>query len=269
MSGKQQLLSLVIVSVIVVALLDMGPLPSWLLSLDSQQIGHLTAFEQLEIQQDIRMTVLQALGGLALISGAIIAWSQVVNANQTLSLSRSTRVTEVFAKAVEQISADGLATRLGGLYALDKLARDDGKERRTIANIFSAFARQTPADPLAQTALDTQTAISLLASGFYAGNIALNGARLRGANLRSANLESASLDGAILNHADLTDANLSHASLIGADLRGTQLTGASFRYANLAAADLRDTELTDDQVEGAITDGSTQMPQIELPPRTH
>ena len=169
MNKKQQLLSLAIVIVIVVALLDIGPLPSWLLTMDSRQIGHLTAFEQLQIQQDMRVTILQALGGLALISGAIVAWSQVVNANQTLALSRSTRVTEVFAKAVEQISADGLAARLGGLYALDKLARDNEKERQTIADIFSAFARQTPATLLRRRPLTHRQQSVFLPVGFMQG----------------------------------------------------------------------------------------------------
>ena len=267
--SRKQLLSLAIAIVVIVVLLDIGPLPSWLLTLDSPQIGHLKAFEQLQMQQNMRATVLQALGGLALISGAVVAWNQVINANQTLSLSRSTRVTEVFAKAVEQLSADGIATRLGGLYALDKLARDNEKERQPIAAIFSAFARRIPVDPLAQTAPDTQTAITLLASGLYAGNVNLSGARLRSANLKSANLHSASLDGAILSHADLTGANLSYASLIGADLRRTELAGENLRYTNLLAADLRDTDLAVDQIEGAVIDNSTQMPQMQPPPQSH
>jgi Pentapeptide repeats (8 copies) len=257
MSRKQLTLSIAIV--IVVALLDIGPLPSWLLTLDSRHIGQLSTYELLEIQQDVRVTVLQALGGLALISGVVAAWSQIVNANQTLSLSRSARVTEVFAKAVEQLGADGLATRLGGLYALDKLARDNEKERPNIASIISAFARRMPADPLADTPSDTQAAVTLLASGLYSGYVDLRGARLRGADLASAHLRSASLDEAILDRADLTDADLSNASLTGADLRRTKLTGANLRHANLVSADLRNTEFDASQIEGAVIDTSTRM----------
>ena len=262
MSWKQiVVLSIIIAALIGVALLDMGPLPSWLLAMDSRQIGHLTPFDQFQAQQSIRVTVLQTIGGFVLISGAVVAWSQVRIANQTLSLSRSTRVTEVFAKAVEQLGAEGLATRLGGLYALDKLAKDNEKERPNIAAILSAFARRIPADPLAETPSDIQVAVTLLASGLYAGDVNLRGARLRGVNLRSAELRSASLEDAVLSSADLTDADLSHASLTGADLRRTRLVGANLRYANLSAADLREAQLDASEIERAITDKSTQMNQ--------
>ena len=264
MIWKRLILSITIAIVVIVVLLDFGPLPSWLLILDSRQLRHLTAFEQLQMQQNMRITVLQALGGLAVISGAVVAWSQVRTANQTLSLSKSTRVTEVFAKAVEQLSSDGLATRLGGLYALDKLARDSEKERANIGAIISAFVRRMPDDPLAETAPDTQTAVTLLVSGLYAENINLRGARLRGVNLRSARLGSASLDGAILCGADLSGADLSNASMTGADLRMAQLHGANLRSAKLAEADLREVELSAYQLEGAIIDSTTRMPQAQL-----
>jgi hypothetical protein len=257
MRKKPILIWFAIFIVIAATLLDIGPLPFWLLSLDSHLINHLPPYEQLEIQGNMRTTILQALGGVTLISGAIVAWSQVVNANQTLALSKSTRVTEVFAKAVEQLSAEGLATRLGGIYALDKLARDDARERATVAAILSAFAREIPADPLIGIGADTQAAATLLASGIYAGNVDLSGARLRGANLRSANLQHALLNGTILSDADLTDADLSYTSLNGADLRQAVLTGVNFQYSNLVAADLGETVLSNNQVAGAITDGST------------
>ncbi len=62
-------------------------------------------------------------------------------------------------------------------------------------------------------------------------------------------------------------ANLRGASLLGADLRGARLkladvTGADLRAANVAGADLRQTLfLTQAQVDAAIGDGRTQLPE--------
>jgi len=51
------------------------------------------------------------------------------------------RITELYAKAVEQLGNDKAPVRLGGLYALERLAQDNPAQRQTIVNVICAYLR--------------------------------------------------------------------------------------------------------------------------------
>ncbi|WP_433258503.1 pentapeptide repeat-containing protein [Streptosporangium sp. CA-135522] len=59
------------------------------------------------------------------------------------------RVTDLYTKAVEQLGHAGAAVRLGGLYALERLAQDNPGHRQTIVNVICAYLRMpyTPPEP--------------------------------------------------------------------------------------------------------------------------
>ena len=51
------------------------------------------------------------------------------------------RITELYAKAVEQLGNDKAPVRLGGLYALERLAQDNTAHRQTIVDVICAYLR--------------------------------------------------------------------------------------------------------------------------------
>lgn len=62
------------------------------------------------------------------------------------------RVTDLYTKAVEQLGHSKAAVRLGGLYALERVAQDNPGHRQTIVNVICAYLRMAytvpaPADP--------------------------------------------------------------------------------------------------------------------------
>jgi uncharacterized protein YjbI with pentapeptide repeats len=64
------------------------------------------------------------------------------------------RITELYAKAVEQLGNDKAPVRLGGLYALERLAQDNPAQRSTIVNVICAYLRMPfpPAAPASKPA---------------------------------------------------------------------------------------------------------------------
>ncbi|NYF44590.1 pentapeptide repeat-containing protein [Streptosporangium sandarakinum] len=60
------------------------------------------------------------------------------------------RVTDLYTKAVEQLGSDKAAVRLGGLYALERLAQDNPGHRQTIVNVICAYLRMpySPPEPV-------------------------------------------------------------------------------------------------------------------------
>src|SRR5689334_8845292 len=51
------------------------------------------------------------------------------------------RITELYTKAVEQLGSEKAPVRLGGLYALERLAQDNPTQRQTIVNVICAYLR--------------------------------------------------------------------------------------------------------------------------------
>lgn len=49
------------------------------------------------------------------------------------------RVTELYTRAVDQLGADKAPVRLGGLYALERLAQDNVEHRQTVVNVLCAY----------------------------------------------------------------------------------------------------------------------------------
>ena len=55
--------------------------------------------------------------------------------------STERRITDLYTKAVEQLGSDKAPVRLGGLYALERLAQDNAAQRLTIVNVICAYLR--------------------------------------------------------------------------------------------------------------------------------
>jgi len=51
-------------------------------------------------------------------------------------------VTDRFIKAIEQLGSKELDARIGGIYALERVARDSEKDHRTVMEVLTAFIRE-------------------------------------------------------------------------------------------------------------------------------
>jgi uncharacterized protein YjbI with pentapeptide repeats len=65
------------------------------------------------------------------------------------------RVTDLYTKAVEQLGHADAAVRLGGLYALERVAQNNPDQRQTVVNVLCAYLRMpyvlpSPQEPEAQ-----------------------------------------------------------------------------------------------------------------------
>jgi hypothetical protein len=202
---------------------------------------------RLELQNDVRTTLLQALGGVVIALGAVFTYRQ-------LQVNREGQITERFTRAVDQLGNEKghVDVTLGGIYALERIAKDSSADRATIVQVLTAYARghapwppvrpgQYVEDaplrrlpPLHERCPDVQAAITVLGH-MPPGSQGLD---LRGIDLRKADLTSAHLEGALLIDAHLEAADLTSAHLEGAFLRGAHLEEADLFYAHLEKADL-------------------------------
>jgi uncharacterized protein YjbI with pentapeptide repeats len=218
------------------------------------------SLEGLKAQNEVRTTLLQGLGGIVLLVGAYFTWRQ-------LHTAREGQITERYTRAIGQLGHAQLDVRLGGIYALERIARDSGVDRHTIGEVLTAFVRtHAPYQPtvddagrvlseqseLKVRAPDVQAIVTVLGRGGFAPP-RRDGDRLdlTGVDLRRASLDSPNLEGA-----DLSYAHLERATLRGAHLKGAILRGAYLEGADLSDADLDDAQLSGAYLEGAILRGA-------------
>ena len=116
----------------------------------------LTRDQWLTHVQDLRTTILQGLGGLVVLAGAVVAALNlrltgrqnraVQEQNRAvLELQRRGQTTERFSKAIEQLGQQGrekLDIRIGAVYALEQIARDSAELHWPIMEVLTAYLRE-------------------------------------------------------------------------------------------------------------------------------
>jgi Pentapeptide repeats (8 copies) len=260
-------------------------IPKWLYpSLSAVQLRGVSSRQaRIQLQQaqgqlanNVRSSLLQVLAGLAVASGAIATWRQV-------RISREGQITDRFTRAVDQLGSQSVDVRVGGLYALERIAKDSVPDRTAIQFLMGAFVRnhakwpvtapdgqQEPTEPvddrlasLRTRAPDVQVAMAILGRRLPSPGqrtLTLTRVDLRGLSLKGAHLNGAELTSAWLDNADLTATDLSQASMVGSHLIGANLSRANLSQADLRGANLNDAILEDTVLTDAKADTSTIWP---------
>jgi len=211
-----------------------------------------------------------ARGRLLTLGAGLLAAGALAYTARNYRLTREGQVTDRYTKAIEQLGSDKLDVRIGGIYALERIARDSARDHPTVIEVLVAFIREHSREqwPLAEHGAhtlpprirpDVQAALTVVGRRNVRNDrqlTALTDARLIGADLRyrdftRADFTGADLTGADIRGANLTDANLTDAKLSGADLEWAILTHADLTRADLTDADLTDAKLTDTTLTSA------------------
>jgi hypothetical protein len=225
---------------------------------------------------------------LALFAGALAVIGSIYTA-RTFALNRAGQLTDRFTKAIEQLGHTELDVRLGGIYALERIARDSEDDHPQVVEVLTAYIRQhaprTTAPPSApapddetatappqnnpapappRPATDVQAALTVLGRRTLehekdaTPDLDMAGTQLAGARLYppgtgrpAPNLSGADLSKANLSEANLTGANLSKATLSSAILTGAHLGEANLSEATLSKANLADAILSRANLRGA------------------
>jgi hypothetical protein len=130
-----------LIAVIAVAL-TASVITTWLLTIAS----HATlATDQVNARLDAVRTGLAAGAGAGAAVGLMLAFRRQHHQEISTVLSdhdaTERRITELYTRAVEQLGNEKAPVRLGGLYALERLAQDNNKQRQTIVNVICAYLR--------------------------------------------------------------------------------------------------------------------------------
>jgi uncharacterized protein YjbI with pentapeptide repeats len=245
------------------------------------KLGHqddLGAKDRVGLQIEFIKTAAQILGGAFFLFGLYFTYQNLVLNQEKnradMFIAQEKHTTDLYTKAIEQLGSDKMEVRLGGIYALERIARDSEKDHGPIMEVLTAYVREkapwppkrlnaakeppaasgkpasglkkptTKPAPEVKPPTDIQAILTVLGhrTRIYkkAGDQRLDLRRtdLRGADLHAAHLEGAGLDRAHLERALLWDAHLQGAHLREAHLEGADLDGAHLERADLQEAHL-------------------------------
>jgi hypothetical protein len=263
--------------------------PAWLVESDLEDHTKrgLTPSELLGAKNDVRTTLLQGVAGAFLLVGLYLTY-------RTIQVNREGQITDRFTHAIDQLGSKELDVRLGGIYALERIAKDSKMDHGPVVEVLSAFLREhSRLEPNAKKVdrtsdsaesgfiegppADLQAAASVIArrnvkndpserildlSRIWLANGVLLSADLEkvmliGANLKKSFLISANLRGAVISRANLEGAYLNDANLEGAFLTLSNLQGADLEGANLRRADLEGANLARANLKRANLGGAS------------
>ena len=229
----------------------------------------------------IRNVVLAAAAVIAL---PLAIWRSIVAEKQAETAQRSL-LNERYQKGAEMLGSKVLSVRLGGIYALSRLAREHPRDYHTqIMSLLCAFVRNPPeienqdTNRVGEDAQAIMPALCVRSAGqiemekkAYHFELDLSGANLQGTSfLRTASLGNSGLQPAPgpatanLEGADLHGANLSNVALVSANLKGVHLARADLEGAHLVGANLKDANLKGADLSGAVLMNCKDLTQKQL-----
>lgn len=195
-------------------------------------------------QTNVKVAI--GVAAISAVATLVVGVLTFLTQRRQLRLLRSTQITDRFTNAINQLGSGNKAIRIGGIFALEQLARESARDRPTIAYTLATFVRDSqPAAAdlkpsyvrmLKIRAPDVQAAVMVLCRSplcDHRKNASI-------ADLRDLNRTDLRLD---LSRTDLRRASLSGANLDGVNLWGSRLEGANLRNARLRAAGLSDANL--------------------------
>lgn len=178
------------------------------------------------------------------------------------SVTQESQIYEHFNRAVDQLGNERLEIRLGGIYALERIADGSEKDYWPIMKILAAYIREKSPVKRGNTEnkdseeqekdkelpTDIQVILEVICKREHTFNEKLD---LRNVNIRKARLFKAHIECADLSGADIWGADLAEAHLKSAQLYKTHLEDAT-----LVAAHLENTDMVEAHLERAYLQGS-------------
>jgi hypothetical protein len=235
-----------VVVVLAAVVLCVVALPAWLVPGDGLALP-----DRLRAENDVRNTMLQALGGLLALGG--VALGAAVTLRQVRA-NREGHTIGLFTKAIEQLASEDTSVRHGGVYALELLADLDPDYKGHAHALLTALVRRRLPWPPVRQEDELAAERARLHDGLTDDVGAALGVLGRGSVVEPG-------DPSLLENVDLRGADLRKLRIPNLLLAGSNLAGADLRGANLTDADLTGADLT-----GVRTDDTTRWPRNFAPP---
>jgi len=221
----------------------------------------LSQAEAIDLENKLRITISQILGGILLLSGIYLTYTQNVN----LKIKENT---ELLSNSLKQLDDSNIGIRLGAVYTLDQLSQRSVEYNDIVFNIFENYIQEKSNKDSLQTERDIELMLKLIGKGkFKHRSIKLSDCRfayidLSGLDFSSVNFSNCRFSNCGFANSNFDSTSLNLAQFIECNLadckfRNTELMVSKFRDCNLGRALLANSILASSDFSGCDLENST------------
>lgn len=269
------ILVLVILAIFIVAL---WKIPQWQVSNLSYGIND--SIKLAELEDKFRSTIAQILGGFVIVIGLYLTHRRVSATEKNLLVTQEGQITERFTRAIEHLGKDQLEFKLGGIYALERIANESEVDHWPIMEILCAYVRKNSPISLeselisgSELSVDIQAALTVIVrrnkkhekdvfiKKFDLSNSYLVGSNLSapgllvvdfvGANFSNSNISNSDLSLLDLSVSDLSNSTISNSDLSFIDLSTSDITNVNFSHSELSGSNICEADLSNSNLSNA------------------
>ena len=215
--------------------------------------NHEEKMELINLENELRKTVLQIIGGLFLLTGVFFSWNQYAQ-------TKERDLSEKLNKIVALMGSDEEYVQIGAVYSLKQVSSNHKNGNTIIVDILASYIREhaqwSNSALLARGNELTRAALQVISHTLNKNSNILfdiSNCDFRGIDLKSiflkngtileSHFESSDLKGAVFQHTILTgssfnSANLENASFAGSDLRYVSFNDATLKNVDFSGANL-------------------------------
>ncbi|MGO9318372.1 MAG: pentapeptide repeat-containing protein [Terracidiphilus sp.] len=234
-----------------------------------------TPVEVANLQNEMRRTFLQVVGGAFALFALYLTFRRVVVAEQG-------HITDRYTKAIEQLGATkaenkpNVEVRLGAIYALERIDQDSVRDHWPIMEVLTEYVQQNAPAPVGKLAeednkmaikkgpaMEIQAILTVLGRRrrdrrreHIWQRLDLRDCDLRGAKFQLAHMEKTRFDRAHVEGAIFYGAQVEEAIFYAADVKGADFYRANTRRTRFYDAHLEESSFLLADVEGAYFDGA-------------
>lgn len=246
--------------------------------------------DNLALEKELFAIENEARRTIALIVAGAISLLGLYFTGKTIRLNYEGQITDRFTKAIAQLGNEKLEVRLGGIYALERIARDSDKDYWQVMEILTAYVRENAPwsddsssesatrrpttdiqavltvigrRPRSLSALDNDPRLDLsrtdLRGAFW------HKANLNGVRFNKAHLDNAAFHTVFMQGASFIDAHLDGARLIRTNVWRANLDGCSLKGVRCVETNLKEEAfgIEPEQLKDVVNDDPTAFSQLE------
>lgn len=260
------------VIVLIVSILIIIYLPKYQIN----QLESTNGLEIKNIENELRKTIIQLMGGIFLIIGILFSWI-------TYTQTKERDFSEQINKIISLMGNDKDYIKIGAIYSLEQIINNDSNNS-IILDILTSYIRDNAKlenkihlsnnNELRQAVVkviskirkynsDMQIDLSSIdLSNLFLQSINLKNIKFIDSSFHSSDLKNTNFDNGILSGSSFDNANLENTSFKNTDLRYASFRKANIRNVNFSGADLSGITGYDKKqiLQQSITDNKTIFP---------
>jgi uncharacterized protein YjbI with pentapeptide repeats len=252
----------------------LGPVARWLASVEG--FRGLSGAQRLGAVNNARGSLLQFLAGAAAFGALLYTARNYLISRQTYDLAERGQITDRFTKAVEQLSSNAIEIRIGGIYALERIARDSALDHQMVIDVLCAYVRghatksaPYPTDDKGNVVVpgDLQMVMQVLGRRNAANDempLDLRGVRLTGVELYDADLSDCFMPNADLSRCSFHRVSLKNSRLMYSDFDNAHLVDVDFANSLLIKTSFKEACLYSVNFSGSDLSNYSSFSSAEL-----